>query len=964
MNKRTHAPKRSRLTAALLTSLLLPTGLAFAQDSGTEESSDNAPQATTSLDRVSVVGSRIKRAEIEGPAPVTVITRADIDREGFQTVGDMLQSLTQNSSGSFTGDLAVGGFTPNAQVVNLRGMGPGYTLTLVNGRRPAMYPTTYNRDNNIVNVRTIPTAIVERIEVLTGGASAIYGSDAVAGVVNIVLRENYDGNQVRLTTGTTADGGGDMVQLEFTGGKTGDRWSTTYAFQYGAAEPIYGTQRSYMADTRNGPLGPDFTNPGLSLAILRTNASVSSPTTSLYYPGQDVCDLFGYETKTTAARGTYCGSYTTNGAQSIQNKDDAYAAYAYGTFDITDSTQLFGSVNYYKSKASSSNGTEFWSTSNDPFLRTSGGATTLGYYDPQFGAITFLQRVFNPFEIGGLDSGVTNYDEDTYEVSAGALGTFADRFDWEFTAAYSKYEYERDRPKLYAKAVHDYFLGDQQGWYIHTNGIRYPIYNLNLDRYLAPWTPEIRESVTARIRDTSESSSGTANFVVSGDLFELPAGAVSFASVLEYNRQTIDMETDPRLNPNRPIDDQTIYGLTGAGATHGKRERYAAGLEVRVPILDSLTAQIAARWDKYDDLAPVDDAVTQQFGLEWRPFDSLLVRGSYATSFRAPDMQMVYAQGAGGFSNNIDRYACRAGVGVAEGEGSRSIAQCNVSGDPTIYQIQTVTAGNSLLEEENGKSFGAGFVWDIIDNMSLSVDYYRIKLEDQALLLSAATLLEDEANCRLGVYPDGSAYPNASGSAYCQNVYNLVVRSGDPQVGRITQVRSAYINAALTDTSGIDATYRYRLDTDRLGRFTFDLGYSLKLTDKYKQFEEDELVDYRDTPSLYDTRSRVRGSISWQRDDWSAALFGTRWGTIRNAANADFTNAAGGFSPRRLPPYMLYNLTVGKKFGTSVETQFTVVNLLDNQYRYDASAAYPFFNVYGGSHPYGRSYYVSMAYKF
>lgn len=130
-------PLSFALASALLVSAVAP---AFAQEAGNEVGGKNA----TNLDRVSVVGSRIKRSEVEGPAPVTVITRGDIDREGFQTVGDMLQTLTQNTTASFTGDLAVSGFTPNAQVVNLRNLGPGYTLTLVNGRRPpsTRSPTT------------------------------------------------------------------------------------------------------------------------------------------------------------------------------------------------------------------------------------------------------------------------------------------------------------------------------------------------------------------------------------------------------------------------------------------------------------------------------------------------------------------------------------------------------------------------------------------------------------------------------------------------------------------------------------------------------------------------------------------------------------------------------------------------------------------------------------------------------
>ena len=244
---------RHPLALALATIIAIPTA-AFAQSASSEESNEES-RAEQTLDRVTVVGSRIKRSEVEGPAPVVVISREDIDREGFQTVGDMLQTLSQNTSSSFTGDLGVTGFTPNAQVVNLRNLGPGYTLTLINGRRPAQYPQPYNRDNNVVNVKAIPTSIIERVEILTGGASAIYGSDAVAGVVNLVLRENYEGNLLRGTIGTTAEGGGDSVNIEYTGGRTGSNWSTTFAFQYGENEPVFGSQRDFMADTRNNPWG-------------------------------------------------------------------------------------------------------------------------------------------------------------------------------------------------------------------------------------------------------------------------------------------------------------------------------------------------------------------------------------------------------------------------------------------------------------------------------------------------------------------------------------------------------------------------------------------------------------------------------------------------------------------------------------------------------------------------------------
>ncbi|MCD9029957.1 TonB-dependent receptor [Luteimonas sp. BDR2-5] len=927
---------------------------AFAQEEVVEVDEEIVTTTTASgesrtLDTVTVVGSRIKRAEIEGPAPVTVFTRADIDREGFQTVGDMLQTLNQQSTANFTGDLAVTGFTPNAQVVNLRGMGPGYTLTLINGRRPPDYPQPYNRDNNVVNVRAIPMAIVERIEILTGGASAIYGSDAVAGVVNIVTRKNYDGNQLRVTAGTTAEGGGDSASFEFTGGATGDRWSALYALQYNAKEPVFATQRRFLADTRNNPYGLAV-NPNLALVALSLGGVAAAPNHNAIYDAA-ACDAFGYTTVTTEARGTYCGSYTQPASRSISNKEDTWAGYLSGTFDISDDVQMYGSLSLYKSNASSSSGTEFWGTSGDRFTATPSGAATGYYYDAAYGDYFQLQRVFNPFELGGNEAATTLYDEKTYDITFGFNGSLG-RFDWEASANYGKYEYENDRPRLLAKAVHDYFLGPQLGNL--ANGV--PVYELNLDRWNSPITPEIYQSFATRVKNVSDTSAATINFNIAGDLFDLPAGPLSFAAVLEGTRQTQDLRSDPRTDQLRPIDDQTIYNLTSSGATDGERDRYALGVEFRVPILDSLTANIAGRYDKYDDITAVDGAFTKNFGLEWRPFSSLLLRGSYATSFRAPDMQMVYAQGAAGYSTVLDEYACRSGNYLGQTGGPRTVVDCNQNGDVTVYQSQSRTAGNPLLKEEEGESWGYGFVWDIIDDMSLSVDYYRIRLEDKASQVTASYILQNEANCRLGVYRDGSPFPNGPDSAFCQNIYSLITRTDAPGTsldGRLQSLNTAYINTAYQDVSGVDANFRYRLDTDRIGRFDIDLGYTIRLTDKSKQFADDELVDYRDMWD-YDPRSRVRGSLGWSYDDWTVTLFGSRLGANQNWAETS-----------RLKPYITYNLQVGHQFTPNTKVEFTAINLLDNQYRFDDTyTAYPYFYAYNGADPLGRRFYVSLTHKF
>ena len=959
------AYRRNLLARSLALALALPMAAsAFAQDATTTaEDEEETADDTTTLAPVTVVGSRIKRSEIEGPSPVVVISREDFEREGFRTVGDALQTLTQNTTASFTGDLAVTGFTPNAQVVNLRGIGPGYTLTLINGRRPAQYPQPYNRDNNVVNIRAIPSSIIERVEILTGGASAIYGSDAISGVVNVVLRENFDGNSARLQVGTTEEGGGDNFVAEITGGRTGDRWSAVWALQASYDEPVFASQRDILSDTRNGPLGPNFTNPSLALAALRFNPDNSGIGVSVYYPGQAVCDQYGYTTVTTAARGTYCGGFTQPASRSISNKDESYAGYGHVTFDLTDTTQIFGSVNVYQSKSASSSGTEFWSTQGDQFLRTSTDAQVSGYFDAGFNQFTFLQRVFNPFELGGAQAATTLFDELTYDISGGISGTFGERFDWEFSAAYSKYDYTADRPRLLSQAVHDYFLGPLLG-YRASGTTLFPIYDLNETRWNTPFTPAQYAAVSTRAINDGNATSKTANFIVSGDLFELPAGPVGFAGVIEWGQQGVDLNSDPRTLPTRPRDSQTIYNLTSSGRTVGERDRYALGAEFRLPLLDSLNANIAARYDKYSDITEVDDAVTTMAGLEWRPFDNLLLRASYATSFRAPDMQLVYAQGAGSFAGILDEYACRAGVGVATGLGPRNRAACNVVGDPTIYTSQTAIAGNPLLKEEEGETTGLGFVWDITEGMALSVDYYRIKLEDQAIQLSSAFLLQNEANCRIGFRPDGSVFPNAPDSAFCQNVYQLVERQGGTATGSVLRLNQAYINAAIVDTSGIDATWSYTLDTDRWGTFSTELGWSIVLTDKSKQFDTDPLVDFRDDADL-DSRSRARGSLTWAKGDWSTTVFGTRIGTNGSNAGVAGTNLAGGTYPRRLEPWMQYNLQIGKSFGENTRATFTVINVLNDQYREDNSfTGYPYFQAFIGADPLGRRFNLSVQHNF
>jgi len=178
--------------------------------------------APTELEAVRITGSRIPRASVEGPSPVTVITQQQIEAQGYRSAFEALSALTENT-GSVQGEDFGNTFTPAANTINLRGLGPNRTLVLVNGRRQSDYPLAYGGSVNVVSLANIPSALIDRIEVLTGGASAVYGSDAIAGVVNIILKKSYEGVGINVKAGTTEQGGGDNQRLQVVGGSTGDQ---------------------------------------------------------------------------------------------------------------------------------------------------------------------------------------------------------------------------------------------------------------------------------------------------------------------------------------------------------------------------------------------------------------------------------------------------------------------------------------------------------------------------------------------------------------------------------------------------------------------------------------------------------------------------------------------------------------------------------------------------------------------
>lgn len=925
-------PGRSSLAMALLASLWAPLSAA-AQSSEV----DTTTEATTKeLDRVNVTGSRIARAQVEGPAPITVITAQDIQKQGFSTVWESLGTLTQFSGSAFNESDQTGS-SPNGQYLNLRGLGPGYQLILLNGKRLADYPQSYGANGTAVSLGSIPAAAVERIEVMSGGASAIYGSDAVAGVVNIITKTDFNGDTIRLRGGTTTRGGGDTGQLQWSGGRTGDRWSLTYAFERLDREAIVASQREFMDSYYDHPgnrADPASPNASISGVYLRQGTTYLWPTATGLSSSADALaeacaatnpEFTPYKTSDSLAAPNRCGAFGYYEGRSVQNGYGKTSAYLSGTFDFSDEVQGYAQVLANRSEDESSSQTHYY---------IGEGAFTV--YDPDLGLVT-AQRIFLPSEVGGIKN--IEYDEKSWNVNAGVRGKLFDgRFDWDASVSLSRYDITTRRPRFLTNAVRDYYMGPIQGY--TTNGVE--IREFYADRLFAPGSPELYDQLTTEVVSRGESSSDQAQLVFSGDLFELPAGMLQIATVLEAAHQKYDLNPDPRTTVDY-TGSERIYNLTQTPGG-GPRDRYAVGLELRVPIFNRLSATLAGRYDKYDDITSVDDAATWQAGIEWRPFDNLLVRGSHATSFRAPDLLWIYAGTSANNPTITDEYLCRrAGLDPLS-------EACSAAYE---YQTFSTQSSNPLLEEETGKSTTFGFVWDILPTLSLSTDYYRIELEGRVESISSETLLENNANCLLGTDRAGNAVDTAS--AACQFYTESVTRSPGTELtaeGTITAFETFPINQSLMRTDGIDANLRYSFDAGNWGSFGLQAGYTRVLKMEVAQFSDAEAVDVMNDVDYLAFRTRANWRVNWNIADWSTSLYGYRYGSRPNYAET-----------ARVAPYIVWNADISKKITDKATLGVSVLNVFNTLHPDDDTyTAWPYFpRVYSAI---GRQAYINFTYNF
>jgi iron complex outermembrane receptor protein len=858
---------------------------AFAQDQAEEEAK--------TLDRVEVTGSLIRSANVETTQPVQVITRADIAKTGLNNVYEVLNNITSSDGSGLSTVTTQTNGSDGAQQVSLRGLGADRTLILVDGKR---WVTDLD---GTVDLSTIPLAIIERIDVLKDGASAIYGSDAIAGVINIVTRKDYDGAQAGAYFGQTEKGDGTRTGFDAVIGATGERSSAVISASYTDQDAIFARNRTISqqpefgcdtllatrpTDPVAGVCGSGFNLFG-NFSIAGIGSRSLNPTANLL-DGITAADFIPFNNTL---------RYNFAPVNYLQQPAKRSNLFAYGRFDLTDNLTAFVRTSYTKR------------TSVQQLAEVPLSINNSGAQGPQWRFPVAANSIFNPFGAQADSAGFRmqplgprrpSYDYDIFGVQTGLEGNFeiGDRFfNWELTAARNDGQYDRKGSGYvnlfnlrnavgqsgYDAATGQLYCGASFATRIQncvpfnifggpTLGLGAPIPGAPAGRVITQADVTAMLNYIGYIQVATQGNTQTNyNGLISGDLFELPGGMSGFAFGFEYRRDSAFSQPDTLVSSGGSSDNFSE-------ATKGATEVTEYFTEFVLPLLSDvafaqeLELSFAARKSDYKAGGLVGTTfrnndpgspLTRKLGVRWKPLEQLLVRASFGETFRAPSALDLYRGGGESFPNASD--PCRAAVWAttpANVQANCIAAGVPVGGAPQPNgQIRSLVGGNPNLQPESGENFTAGVVWspEFIENFDVTVDYWRVRLQDVQTTVAAQTVLNRCYN------PAAVGYDPA---AFCPFVERI-------PGGQVSQIRTASFNAAAADISGVDMGIAYRYDFGDWGqvRTKFDTTYVRK-----NLFKSLQVSEFSDSTGFYD------GGPNWEwrhnlTTDWTKGDFTVTW---------------------------------------------------------------------------------------
>lgn len=869
---------------------------------------------TQSLDRVEITGSLLRRTDAETALPVTIIRSEDLIRQGVTTAEQAVQRISANQS-TVGVSQSVGATTGGKASADLRGVGENKTLILLNGRRLANHAIQGLEGS--VDLNAIPLNSIDRIEVLRDGASAIYGTDAIGGVINFILRRDYTGIELAAEYQRPRDDGGRERRFTFLGGVgtlDKDRFNIMASLDYRKQDVMVATDRNFA---RTGILGP-------------TRDDILAGTSGTSFPG----DVNGFEPSAPGCQpprsvpiqnsaGTAFGScrYDFTGDVDIIPENEQVTGLLRGTLALGQTHQV--SAEYLRAKNTVLARVAPAPTSNlilatSPFYPV--GAPTIDLND-------------DPAD--PLPGGVVNWRTVPAGKRSGESEAVNERWVIDFQGGVAGWDYRAGFGNSKNKTT-----DSVNGGYTNDDQIQDGIF-AGLINPFGPQTAAGQAAIDAALVNAQTiTAKGDVDFIdgrVSKDLFQLPAGPLAAALGVEFRREeyTFVAEEITRVVPSLGVDPDSDVT--------GKRNVRALFAELAIPIIRNLDATLAVRYDDYSD---VGSTVNPKVGLRFQPVPQLLLRGSYNTGFRAPTLYEIFQPASLTFTSDPydDPLLCPNGVAPEEIEGV-------VCGQQVLLRTSgpaSIGLGSGALQPEESRSFNFGVVFEPIQQVTFGIDFWWIDIENTIGGLPEQAIFGDPARYGSRFTRCSQLSPAARGAIdTCLNFPNF-----DP----IAFIDAPNENLGDLKTNGFDVNLQVRFGATPYGRFgvTVDGTY----VDKYEYQRErgGEFIQnvgrYADASPIF--RWQHTAAVNYSIGPWSA-VFAHRYKS--GYTDQDPVNEVDNYST-----FDLFGTWVGIKGLTltaGIKNLFDEDPPFTNQSTTFQRGYDPRF-----TDPRGRTYLVRAAYKF
>ncbi|CAN5813003.1 TonB-dependent receptor [soil metagenome] len=872
------------------------------------------------IQRVEVTGSNIKRIALEGVSPITVMTRDDIIRSGATSVLDVMRNLTSagGNGGEFSSSSS---FRNGATSVSLRGLP---TLILLNGYRLPNSGSDEYSGSTSVDLNSIPLSAIERIDVLKDGASAIYGTDAVGGVINFILRKDYQGLNLDASYGRTSYNDGDVAKISVSGG-FGDRatqnFNVTYAASYEDTKAIRAVDRPWTSNgdfsNKEGGLifGGVYGNRGSDPGTLSLGGSQRMPDPECradhIKPYPDAPEWF-------AAKNRNACFYAPGENINLVRPQTRYGAVMTANWDVLPNLSLFANVfyNHFETRVL---GAPAWIQN-----ASRSSVLTVAADNPfnTYGVPVKIRRLF-PSDEGGAGTKVN-----TSWAVGGATGQIG---TWDWTASLG-HGTEQGDTRVYGSFMHDklqqYLVEGKFNPFGGNHNSAQIINELRADQYTK-----------------TNSKTDFAKLIASTELGRLPGGPIGLALGAEYKRESLEYD------PSQAWRDGAIGIYSVLRGISGSESLSAVFGEVNLPILKNLEAQAALRYDKYQ----LAGATTNpKLGLMWHPTETLMLRSSYSTGFRAPTLSQQFNGGRGGFSSAKDPKRCILGDVYFD-------ASCDQS-------TLALLSGTKDLKPETSVQYNLGMVFEPVKNMSFGVTYWNIKWKDRIESLDNETVLAGEngaykANVRrYDVTPeDITAYNDLSAADKAKL---------GPLVGRLKELGIGLINRSKVKTDGIDLDASMTFHPSGVGKIKVFSEASYTNNFERSLLPDDPAINCANNTACevgeygY-PRLLAKLGVTWDHGPWSVT---------------SIANYTAGYKVDRTPTlnnnsyYDQYasGLTVGSSTLIDASASYSgfkdmtlragINNVFNKDPSFDSSKALGYDETYGN--PRGRYLYVSASYRF